>query len=243
MNSTVTSLRGAIPSRSLLDLPSPQSLTERAHPGLHAEILEHILARVQTRGPLLDLACGTGAWLARLQRQGFDEVLGTDSDVRAFGLDRALHVPSNLDQAFSQKIKRHFDFITAIEILEHVESPTGFLREARQLINPGGYMFVTTPNVECVQGRLRFLAQGKLRAFEDDKSADPSYLSPLLTSLMPRVAERSGWTIQERIDLLKNTSPLIVRFWCQLLGLFLGGKAKRGDCHLYILRPAEGPKI
>ena len=237
MSSTVSPLENALAYSAFEDTAALPPLHERAYPGLHSEILQHVLAHVRTRGPLLDLACGTGAWLSRLQQHGFSEVLGTDRDVESFGLDPALHVPSNLDEAYSAAIDRRFDVITAIEIIEHVESPANFLREARKLINPGGFMFVTTPNVECIQSRLRFLLKGRLRGFEDDGTADPTHISPLLTSLLPRLTARSGWKIEERIDLLKNASRPTTRFVCRLLSPFVKGDAKQGDCHLFVLRP------
>jgi SAM-dependent methyltransferase len=219
--------------------PPNKVLYERAYPGLHAEILEHFLARVKTRGAVLDLACGTGAWLARLQRNGFRDVVGMDRGKDDYGLDPATFIHTNLDGPFSAAVGRTFDVITAMEIIEHLESPAAFLREARKLIKPGGYMFVTTPNVECIQGRLRFLLRGQLRAFEVDDSADPTHISPLVSTLLPRLTERSGWAIQERIPLLTKTSRFGVRVFCQLLNPVLNGPAKNGDCHLFVLRPIE----
>ncbi len=237
MSPTVSSVDNPVTYRAFEDTAAVKPLAERAYPGLHAEILEQVLKHVRTRGPLLDLACGTGAWLSRLQQHGFSEVLGTDRDEASFGLDRANHVPSNLDAAYAETIGRTFDVITAIEIIEHVESPADFLREARKLINPGGYMFVTTPNVECIQSRLRFLLKGRLRGFEDDGTADPTHISPLFTSLMPRLTSRSGWKIDERVDLLKHASRPSTLLLCRLLSPFLKGDAKQGDCHLFVLRP------
>ncbi|HEX5055788.1 MAG TPA: class I SAM-dependent methyltransferase [Gammaproteobacteria bacterium] len=237
MNTTASSTSAIgykLPSRDI----AGKKLWERAYPGLHAEILEQFLVHIKMLCPVLDLACGTGAWLARLQSHGFRDVIGMDRGKEDFGLDPSLFVHTDLDGAFGHAVGRTFDVITAMEIIEHLESPAGFLREARKLINPGGYMFVTTPNVECTQGRLRFLLQGQLRAFEADGTADPTHISPLLSTLLPRLTERSGWKIQERIPLLTNTSRLGVRLFCQLLNPFLKGAAKQGDCHLFILRPA-----
>jgi 2-polyprenyl-3-methyl-5-hydroxy-6-metoxy-1,4-benzoquinol methylase len=237
MNPSASSLGNTLAYRAFEDTASIPPLKERAHPGLHAEILDQLLKHVRTRGPLLDLGCGTGAWLSRLQQHGFSEVLGADCDVEAFGLDPANQVPVDLDEAYSATIDRSFDVITAIETIEHVESPAHFLREARKLINPGGFLFVTTPNVECIQSRLRFLLKGRLRGFEDDGTADPTHISPLLTSLLPRLTTRSGWKIDERMNLLKNGSRASTRLVCSLLSPFLKGDAKQGDCHLFILRP------
>lgn len=223
--------------RAFEDYVEDKPLAERAHPGLHAEVLQQMLQHVVTRGSLLDLGCGTGAWLARLQRHGFRDVLGTDCDEAAFGLDGTAYRRVDLDSNFGDGIGRSFDVITAIEVIEHVENPAGFLREARKLVNPGGFLFVTTPNVECIQGRLRFLLHGELRNFEDDRSADPTRISPQLSSLLPRLATRAGWKIDARSALLTRASRPAVRLVCRLLEPLLDGEAKQGDIHLFVLRP------
>ena len=238
MSQAASSFHSPLSYRAFEDTYEARPLTERAHPGLHAEVLHYLLQTVSRRGPLLDLGCGTGAWLARLQQHGFTDVLGIDCDAAAFGLDGTNHIALDLNTPFSAGIARNYDVITALEVIEHVESPAGFLREARKLINPHGVMFVTTPNVECIQGRLRFLLQGKLRNFEDDRTDDPTRISPQLSSLMPRLAARAGWTIAARIDLLTQASRPLVKFVCRVLSPLLDGNAKQGDCHLFIMRPA-----
>lgn len=236
MNSAV-SFRTALGYRAFEDTAEAGPLSERTHPGLHAEILQHLLAYVVTRGSVLDLGCGTGAWLARLQQHGFRKVLGVDRDTEAFGLDGTDYIELDLDTNFGDEIPMSFDVITAIEVIEHVESPACFLREARKLINPGGLMVVATPNVECIQSRLRFFLSGKLRSFEDDSTGDPTRLSPQLSSLMPRIAARTGWKVDGRIELLTEASRPAVRFVCKLLSPFIDGSAKQGDCLLFMLRP------
>jgi SAM-dependent methyltransferase len=237
MNHAVSSFQTALGYRAFEDTAETGQLNERTHPGLHAEILQHVLAYVATRGSLLDLGCGTGAWLARLQQHGFRKVLGVDRDAEAFGLDGTDHLALDLDSHFSNDIPGGFDVITAIEVIEHVECPAGFLREARKLINPHGVLFITTPNVECIQGRLRFLLHGKLRNFEDDDRTDPTRISPQLSSLLPRLAGRAGWKVEGRVELLKEASRPVVRFVCGVLGPLLDGGAKQGDVHLFVLRP------
>jgi 2-polyprenyl-3-methyl-5-hydroxy-6-metoxy-1,4-benzoquinol methylase len=115
-----------------------------------------------------------------------------------------------------------------------VESPAHLLRELRLLIEPGGYLLVTTPNVECVQARLRFLIDGTLRAFES--FGDPTHITPQFTSLFPRLAARSGWRIEDRIPLLTKASRPVVQMMCRALRPILKG-ATVGDAHLYVLRP------
>lgn len=213
-----------------------EPLVERAFPGLHQEVLGHLVRTVNKNDALLDLACGTGAWLSRLRREGFTDLFGVDGSSESYAFDRSIFKCLDFDHPYTEKLDRRFDVITAIEIIEHVENPTGFLRDARKLIKPGGYFFVTTPNVECIQGRLRFLLNGKLRTFEDDGTGDPTHISPLLSSLLPRLTEKAGWKIQERLPLITDSSRPAVRVLCKLLSPFLKGM-KEGDCHLFILRP------
>ena len=69
MHHPVSSLHTPLNYRAFEDTADARALAERAHPGLHAEVLQQMLQHVVTRGSLLDLGCGTGAWLARLQQR------------------------------------------------------------------------------------------------------------------------------------------------------------------------------
>jgi len=51
-------------------------------------------------------------------------------------------VPTKLEWQNSK-----FDFIFATEILEHLFTPTVILQESFRLLRPGGYIYITTPNL------------------------------------------------------------------------------------------------
>jgi len=46
------------------------------------------------------------------------------------------------------------DFVTAIEVVEHVHDPVSVLKQMRRLLRPGGILFLTTGNAEPWRGRL-----------------------------------------------------------------------------------------
>jgi SAM-dependent methyltransferase len=48
----------------------------------------------------------------------------------------------------------YFDLILASHLIEHLTDPAAFVREARRICAPGGYFFVTTPNIAGFQARL-----------------------------------------------------------------------------------------
>jgi SAM-dependent methyltransferase len=98
-------------------------------------------------GHLLEIGCGSGAFLARMRRLGWN-VCGLDPDPaavnwgrQAYGLDICC---GTLDQGnFSAD---SFDVITMNHVIEHVHDPMGLLTECQRILRPGGKLILTTPN-------------------------------------------------------------------------------------------------
>jgi len=103
-------------------------------------------------GAVLEVGCGNGANLLRLQDRGWD-VWGTEPDGdaaaqagQAIGPDRIFcgnieHCPYPVDK---------FDAVLMIHVLEHVEQPEAFLRACWRHLRPGGRGVVITPNVSSL---------------------------------------------------------------------------------------------
>lgn len=97
-------------------------------------------------GRLLEIGCGSGEFLMRMQALGW-EVQGVDFDALAvthckqLGLDvecgdlQSVRYPSN-----------HFDAITMNHVIEHLFDPRETLKECRRVLKPGGRLVVVTPN-------------------------------------------------------------------------------------------------
>lgn len=73
---------------------------------------------------------------------------------------------------------RRFDFVFALEVIEHLENPRHFFRELVNVIKPGGYGFVSTPNNEGFFSKLNFLINSQHRWFQD--SGYPAHITPVL---------------------------------------------------------------
>jgi len=110
------------------------------------------------RGAVLDVGCGSGAFLFQLKQRwpGDYEILGTD--VSGAPLDyaesRGVSVVRGdfLKQDFGD---RAFDAVTFWAVAEHLAEPKRFLERAHSILKPGGLCFVLVPN-------LRSLAVGLL---------------------------------------------------------------------------------
>lgn len=102
-------------------------------------------------GRLLDFGCGSGSYLSRMCRQGW-QVTGLDmSDVAVRRVRSELGLPAL--QGTLPHPALHpgsFDVITMWQSLEHVHEPLAVLREAFRLLTPGGKLVVAVPNIDSL---------------------------------------------------------------------------------------------
>jgi SAM-dependent methyltransferase len=106
------------------------------------------------QGRLLDFGCGSGSWLARMQRQGWD-VTGVEMSAEAAERGRKeLGVPILTGTLPHRDLaSRQFDVITMWNSLEHVHEPAETLAEARRLLAPEGKLLVSVPNLASLSFR------------------------------------------------------------------------------------------
>ena len=103
---------------------------------------------------LLDIGCGAGSFLQAARRAGW-EAVGLEVSARA-----AAHVRTQGFDVFLGDLSSapypagHFDVITAIELIEHVENPLAMLEKVKRLLRPGGVLWGTTPNVQSLSSRV-----------------------------------------------------------------------------------------
>jgi 2-polyprenyl-3-methyl-5-hydroxy-6-metoxy-1,4-benzoquinol methylase len=160
---------GTVTVRGLYEFVASQGLSRYARPGARA----------------VDLGAGPGPVCERLSSLGC-QVLAVDRDQAVFeGKNR--FVAQDLDQAaFASRLGvAPFDLVVAVEVIEHVESPINFLRNIARQLPPDGVAVITTPNVDFLPARLKFLLKGSLRMM--DKGSDPTHISPILFRL-PKLA-------------------------------------------------------
>jgi len=177
----------------------------------------------------------------RLQSMGCD-VVGVDRDTNGFRADLP-HVTLDFDEAdFSTLlVASSFHLVTAIEVIEHVESPIGFLRNVGRLLVPGGVAVLTTPNVDSLPARFKFFLTGKLRAM--DERSEPTHISPVFWDLFCRqFLPRAGVKLREHFVFPPNGYQLTrapIAFALRFLARFSPGDSVLGDNHVLVIERAS----
>lgn len=99
------------------------------------------------RGKLLDVGCGNGEFLVKMQALGWG-VQGVEPDARAASLARQ-RVRAEIHEgtlSTANYAPESFDVITLGHVIEHVGEPVATLRECKRILRAAGSIFILTPN-------------------------------------------------------------------------------------------------
>lgn len=210
--------------------------------GLHDFVIEHVVPRYARPGDrAIDLGAGTGLLATRLRALGLD-VVAADWNEESYGADIAfLRVDLNRQDFAEQCGLESFQLVTATEVIEHMESPIGFLRNICRLLAPNGCAVITTPNVDNLPARLKFLAQGKIRTM--DEYGEPTHISPIFMDLFRRqYLPRSGLAVRDHLLIPPGDYHFTRRRYAwalRLLSRSLPGDHLAGDNHILVLEKAR----
>ena len=214
-------------------------LETTTNPGLHDFVIEQVRQRAIKRFQrAVDLGAGTGALAVRMRALGL-ETQAADIDADGFKADIPFVQLDLNGPDFSTRLgERAFGLVTAVEVLEHVESPIGFLRNVSRLLQPDGMAIITTPNVDNASARVKFLLAGKIRMM--DERSEPTHISPVFWDLFKRqYLPRAGLQVVDHLvypirgyRLTRKRYALVLR----PLAWLLAGECLEGDNHVFILQ-------
>src|SRR6266403_1115713 len=205
--------------------------------GLH-EFTSSVIARHASPGDrMVDLGCGPGAMGERVEFLRMD-VIAADKDSAAYQGKHPFVAVDFDGPSFAQTLGvGAFDLVLAVEVIEHVESPVGFLRNVAGLLAKNGVAGITAPNVDSLAARLKFLLAGRLRMV--DERSDPAHISPICADLLLRhFFPRAGLRIKEHFLFPPNGHQLTrkpIAWTLRLASKVFRGKEISGDHHVLVL--------
>lgn len=173
----------------------------------HERLLDHLVLQGCTSGTVLDVGCFSGLFLEHAHARGFS-VVGVEPNRDAY-----LYITRFLGFEVSHgslKAARfptaRFSAVTFHDVIEHVSDPVFELREAWRVLQPGGILLLTTPNV---RGLIQRFVKAKRRLTGqpwcpiDDV---PWHLWGFTPHTMAICLKKAGFTVKERLWL--EPSPL-----------------------------------
>ncbi len=126
---------------------------------VHAELLEHLKQFKDMKLECLDIACGKGAFTQQvidLSKNFIIDCNDLDQDNKSNGYRSFFNIDLNTKFDF----KKTYDFIFAVEIIEHLENPFQFIKQMKIHLKPGGIIFLSTPNVNSFFDRIHYFFTG-----------------------------------------------------------------------------------
>jgi SAM-dependent methyltransferase len=108
----------------------------------------------KSRGEILDIGCGTGAFLNNMQQADW-KITGLEPDENAIKTANSLYkiFPKNPDELFSLP-SNNFDAITMWHVLEHVHQLHEYIEQLKNLIKPDGVIFIAVPNYQSFDAEV-----------------------------------------------------------------------------------------
>jgi 2-polyprenyl-3-methyl-5-hydroxy-6-metoxy-1,4-benzoquinol methylase len=177
-------------------LTRPDSLEARARLSLgtsdnaiYKMVADALSERGISRGRLVDVGCGRGElWRALSNR--FDRYCGLDAVRYDNFPGDAEFLQVDLDAPDWPLGEGEAEVVTAVETIEHLENPWGFVRSLARLAKPGGWVVVTTPNQLSVLSLMTLVVKRRFSAFQDPMY--PAHRTALLESDLQRMASAAG---------------------------------------------------
>lgn len=205
-------------------------------PDMHERAFSILSRYCQPSGSVLDLAAGSGAWLARLSDAGFKDLTAADLNVHIFKFKDFDVRSIDLNSQFAGKFTERFNVVTALEIIEHLWSPCDFLRQVHALLKEDGYLLVTTPNTSHWVGRLHFLLRGEHRWFRQVDYTKRRHITPITDLNMRLMLHEIGFKLVEHTTAGSYFGPLqkLTTAPVSLAFRLLFGRNTSGDVNIYL---------
>jgi len=149
--------------------------------------------KTKKRGKLLDAGGGEGD-LYSLLKNRFDVTVCDieQSYPRNNPIDK-VDLNNNLPYRANS-----FDYVTCVEVIEHIENPHHLIREFKKILKPHGILIITTPNISNTFSRLKFLVTGVFFCFsEAERKSKHGHINPIPYWELKDILDKNNFEIIE----------------------------------------------
>lgn len=205
-------------------------------PGVHQAAESEISKHLDPGSAIIEIGAGAGAFSLRLKNNGYD-VSAVDIEDGQFDAPGVKFRKIGSEERISVVFEnRKFAGVVAIEVIEHFRSTWQFLREADDLLEPGGKLFLTTPNISSLYSRMVFLKEGRFYHFQGADSWRMGHINPVPFFVLEQAAKESGFILVGRQEI--GVMPVLDWSGFSLRSLFTA----LPRLILYLMMGGPGPK-
>ncbi len=238
MNAALKAIRGISKELDPREAGSPFSLrgshppiADKAGHGMTSSdafqdaMLDLVVSELREPGAsVLDLGAGAGLFSQLLTDKGFEVTSADLHPERCTVPCRAV----DLNSAFSAGFDRKFDAVCIFEVLEHLENPRLALRECKNLLKPGGLLFVSTPDASGLYSRLKFAFTGEFAMFSDENYDAIGHMTPISYWQIRKMFKECALEVVRQVDydgsaIVPRTLGDAAKLAMRALRPFLGG--------------------
>jgi len=128
------------------------------------EVLRLVEKLADKNHQILEVGCGAGDLASSMIDQGYHhlDLLDIDDYLRDDIKNRVHLALADLSYNKLPYTDNKFDLLLAIAIVEHLENPYNFVREAARVLKPGAKMLMAIPYIFSWRSRWRFMTRGDL---------------------------------------------------------------------------------
>lgn len=136
------------------------------------EVLRLVKQKIRTDSRILEVGAGGGDLAKSLLDNNYTnlDLLDIDDYLRDDIKNRVKLSLVDVSRDTLPYDDNYFDLILAIAIVEHLENPYHFIREAARVLKPGGQMFMAIPYIFSWRSRLKFLWHGDLMGYSKNNN-------------------------------------------------------------------------
>ena len=168
---------------------------ESANDTAYTRQLKNFESLVGKKGSVLDVGCGNGSFLEFAKQNGW-ETFGADIRLspETANLTCPLFEGRLPDIDFGEA---KFDVIRFNHVIEHLQNPLIELARCRELLNPGGIVFVGVPNLAGVSPRIKnFQSRLGLKKKRWRHYAATHHLYFFTPATLKRMIDKAGFSVR-----------------------------------------------
>ncbi|MCH7910231.1 MAG: class I SAM-dependent methyltransferase [Candidatus Hydrogenedentes bacterium] len=107
---------------------------------------------------IVDIPCGSGAFLLRLKDNGYTNLLGIDIQ-NIMEIDHEEFAVGDMTKALPLE-DNSTDVLICIDGIEHIHRQFDFVREVNRILKDEGEFIVSTPNISSLRSRWKWFVSG-----------------------------------------------------------------------------------